>query len=263
MPVCEWPVAYGDCGPCTALNEATAETKALVEAMATDYLWRWTGQRFGVCSSTIRPCRQLNTAGFSTYGRASTLDVRTPWTPVLLGGDWVNIGCGGCGDSCGCDYGSVLRFEKPVAEVTSVRVDGVTLDPSAYRLDDGVLLVRQDGGRWPYCQDMSRPAGQEDTWDVTVSTGTPVPAGGQTAAGKLACEFARALCGDKGCELPQRWQSITRQGVSISAAIDLFQGLDEGKTGIWLIDSWVASIMKPDIGFSIASPNLRPVGRRA
>jgi hypothetical protein len=42
----------------------------------------------------------------------------------------------------------------------------------------------------------------------------------------------------------------------------LFEGLDEGKTGIWLIDSWVASVMKSDIGFSLASPDIRGGSRR-
>jgi hypothetical protein len=146
----------------------------------------------------------------------------------------------------------------PVASVTEVQIDGQVLDASAYRVDNSRLLVRQDGGRWPFCQDLSRPLGQDDTWGVTVQTGQPVPIGGQVAAAKLACEFAKAMNGDKACELPQRWQTITRQGVTISAAIDTFQGLDEGKTGIWLIDSWVASVTKPDIGFSMASPDYSP-----
>jgi hypothetical protein len=157
--------------------------------------------------------------------------------------------------------GQALVFEKPVESIVAIEIDGKALAPSAYRVDDNRLLVRQDGETWPYCQNMSRPLGEVDTWAVTVQTGTPVPAGGQLAAGKLACELAKAANGAEKCELPQRWQTVTRQGVTISAAIDLFQGLDEGKTGIWLIDSWVASVNKPDIGFSIASPDYRRVGR--
>jgi hypothetical protein len=146
--------------------------------------------------------------------------------------------------------------------VLRVEIDGVVLDPTAYRVDNGRLLVRQDGGRWPYCQDMSKPLGAQGTWAVTVRVGSPVPVGGQVAAGKLACELARAAAGDKGCELPQRWQTINRQGVTIAAGMDTFEDLDGGKTGIWLIDSWVASVTKPDIGFSIATPDYRGVGRR-
>ena len=138
----------------------------------------------------------------------------------------------------------------------------MTLDPDAYRVDNFRYLVRQDGGRWPYCQDMSKRLGEPGTWAVTVKVGAPVPIGGRKAAGKLACELARAAAGDKGCELPQRWQTITRQGVTIAAGMDTFEDLDAGKTGIWLIDSWVASVTKPDIGFSIATPNYRGTRRR-
>lgn len=233
----------------------------MFESMAAEYLWRWTGQRFGVCETTIRPCRQDCTVGLSTYGTSGSLS--SPWQPVLLSGQWYNLGCaGGCGDNCGCTSGRALEFEKPIAGVVEVVVDGVTLDPSTYRVDDGRYLVRLDGKFWPYCQNMTRAPGEPNTWTVTVRTGSPVPIGGQIAAGKLACELAKAACGAKDCELPQRWQTITRQGVTISAAIDLFEGLDQGKTGVWLIDSWVASVNKPDPGFSLASPDYRSVGRQ-
>jgi hypothetical protein len=227
--------------------------------MATEYLWRWTGKQFGQCEVTLRPCRQDCTAGLSTYQGGTALNgFGAPFTPALVGGEWFNIGCGICGDQCGCQASRSLVFEKPVSAIVSVNLGGQVLAPSAYRVDNHRFLVRQDGGEWPYCQDMSAPLGATDTWGVTVKTGAPVPTGGRIAAGKMACELAKAACGDSGCQLPQRWQTITRQGVTISAAIDLFQGLDEGKTGIWLIDSWVASVMKSDAGaFSIAVPNAR------
>ena len=259
MGVCEWPVDYADCGPCSALSSLPVSGQELFEEMAAEYLWRWTGQKFGLCESTIRPCRQNCTEGVSTYGSSAG----SPWSPALIGGKWFNISCGGgCGDTCGCSSVSTLVFERPVAEIVSIVVDGVTLPESAYRVDNSRLLVRQDGGSWPYCQNMGRAPGSPDTWTITLRTGAAVPAGGRLAAGKLACELARAACGDKGCELPQRWQSISRQGVTVSAAIDLFEGLDEGKTGVWLIDSWVASVVKPDIGFSLASPDARSQSRR-
>jgi hypothetical protein len=187
--------------------------------------------------------------------------------PTLVGGRWVNVGCGaGCRDKCGCGaFGTTMRFDMPVWDVIAVQVDGQDLPSGAYRVDNGTLLVRQDGGRWPYCQDMSKPLGEPDTWAVTFSVGAPVPAGGQIAAGLLACELARAACGDSGCRLPQRWQTITRAGVTISAAIDTFEGLDQGKTGIWIIDSWVASVTKASAAYSsisIASPDYSAAGRR-
>lgn len=259
--VCDWPINYAGCEPDDTFASLPASGQETFEDAATEYLWRWTKMRFGTCVATLRPCRLAPSEGMSTYGPPLLwpTGARSTWTPALVGGSWYNLSCGSRG--CGCSDGSTLHFEKPVREVLTVSVDGETLDPSAYRVDNGTMLVRQDGGKWPQCQDISAPLGGPGTWAVTVVTGNPVPVGGQLAAGKLARELALAACGSSKCELPKRWQSITRQGVTISAAIDLFKGLDEGKTGIWLIDSWVASVVKPDMGVSIASPSLRPTGR--
>jgi hypothetical protein len=261
--VCEWPVDYGECGPCESLESLTATGIEKFESMATEFLWRWTSRQFGLCEGTIRPCRQDCFEGLSTYfgyGRGPLGP--SAFSPTLIRGQWFNVGCGGgCGDKCGCSWGQNLRFEVPVYDVTSVEIDGAVLDPGAYRVDDHRWLVRQDGQQWPYCQNMGRPLGEADTWAVTFRVGAPVPVGGQIAAGKLACELAKAACGDRSCELPQRVQSITRQGVTV-AVLDAFDDIDTGHTGIWLIDSWVASVTKPDIGFSIASPDIRGTGRR-
>lgn len=266
LAVCDWPIDYGteDGEPtCTPLAGEGPEVEALrakMEAMAVEYLWRYSGRQFGLCEAVIRPCKQVETAGLSTYGGA---DGRR-WTPALVGGQWLNFSCGlSHRDQCGCDAGSVLRFDGPVYDVTRVEIDGVVLAEAAYRVDNSRLLVRQDGGRWPFCQDLSAPLGEEGTWAITVQVGFPVPVGGQIAAGRLACELAKAAVGDKECGLPKRWTTITRQGVSISQTLDTFKDLDEGKTGIWLIDSWVSSVTKPDIGFSIASPDYSGFGRRS
>lgn len=150
----------------------------------------------------------------------------------------------------------------PAAEIVSVEVDGAVLPSGAYRLDNHTLLVRQDGDLWPYRQDMDRPLGEPGTWGVTVKVGEAVPIGGQMAAGKLACELAKAACGAEKCELPKRVQSLSRQGVSIQMMLDTFDDLDKGRTGIWIIDSWVASVTRPDeVGFAVASPDVRPARR--
>jgi hypothetical protein len=249
---CDWPAFHAS--PCDALADLPQEDRDRYEEMAADYLRRFTGGRFGLCSATVRPCRQPSPAPSYAPGAVA-------WQPVLVGGRWLNLGCGGgCGPG---DTGTTLVFEAPVHDVVEVTLGGEALAPAAWRLDSGRLLVRQDGGRWPLSQDLSRPLGDPGTWGVTVRVGSPVPQGGQVAAGKLACELARAAAGDKGCELPQRWQTISRQGVSISAALDSFEGLDEGKTGIWVIDSWVASVTRPDQGFSIATPDYHAARRHS
>jgi hypothetical protein len=229
LGACEWPVAYPD-GPCGTLASLAPTGQQMYEDMATEYLWRWTGRQFGVCSATIRPCQVQTPGGWD--GR---------WTPVLVGGSWFNLSCGqpGCATGCRCDdWGTALKFDTPVYSVSEVLLGGAVLHPSAYR------------------QDLGRPLGEAGTWAVTVKVGSPVPGGGQVAAGVLACELAKAAAGDKNCALPRRWQTITRQGVTVAAAVDTFDDVKEGRTGIWLIDSWVASVTQPDIGFSIASPDL-------
>src|SRR3546814_4772015 len=49
------------------------------------------------------------------------------------------------------------------------------------------------------------------------------------SAGRLANELAKAACNDKSCGLPQRVQSITRQGVTV-AVLDSFDDIDTGHT---------------------------------
>lgn len=250
---CEWPLL----GDCDALAEVEAqdyggpEVAAALVTWATSYLWRWTGRRYGVCPVTVRP-RRVDCAAATFRG-----GMPGGWTPVLVGGRWRNVACGSCGDRCGCDDGvSSIRLPGPVVEVTAVVIDGVALDPAAYRVDDHGVLVRQDGERWPACQDLALPAGEEDTWTVSYTWGIPVPVDGQLAAGLLACELAKAYQGADDCSLPQRVQTITREGVTVGF-LDPFDGLNEGKTGVWTVDAWVASVTRPKRPAQVFSPDLR------
>lgn len=276
MGPCGWTPDYTACGgcKCDSLGELSSEAQTVIEDMAVDFLWRWTGMQFGLCEQTIRPCRQDCMTGISTYtgwsGRDYGYGTAGPWTPVIINGIWHNIGCGGaCGDTCGCNTLASLTFDLPAYDVTSVVIDGTVLDPSKYRVDNYRQLVRQDGYQWPMCQDLNLPPGQPDTWSVTYRVGQPVPAGGQIAAGLLACEFAKAACNDSSCALPQRWQSVSRQGLTITseatrAALrqSSASGSSNPETGIWLVDSWVDSVMKTPQRFAIASPDYRGSGRR-
>lgn len=282
---CTWDLRFPGCDPDDPdaipepLASMTEEQRSFYETVATSYLWNWTGRRYGLCDVTIRPCRQDCWVGVSTFtgGGALTTDGRlgTPYGPVLLEGRWFNISCGRCGDTCGCDYTPSLVLPGPVDSVTEVRIDGETLDPSAYRVDNHRLLVRTDGDDWPTCQNMSNPTrvnppsakaidepastaatpSAEDTFEISYSRGIPVPEGGQLAAGVLANEFAKAACGAKDCQLPQRIQSITRQGVSV-AVLDAFDDIDTGHTGIWIVDSWVASVTKSPATSRVYSPDI-------
>lgn len=269
---CSWSIDYcsdaasGESG-CDALDSLTPERRAAIESAAVEYLWNWTHQRYGLCEVQVRPCRQECLSLPTTYrGFRQIGDARfpsSPWTPVLIQGQWFNMGCGRCsGDSCSCSTVDALRLPGPIDSIISVVIDGDTLDPSLYRVDGSRTLVRQGGELWPVCQDMSAPSGSDGTWEVTYLKGIPVPHGGQVAAGVLACELAKAACNDSSCGLPQRVQTVTRQDVSI-AVLDAFEDVKEGRTGIWLIDSWVASVTQAPRRYRVASPDYKgPRSRR-
>lgn len=233
------------------------------ERMAGEWLWETTNRKFGICEAVVRPCR----TGCGTSGRNSTFWGRGPypwnghidagsWVPLLIAGEWFNMGCG-CAGACSCSAGgsNVIRLPGPVVEVTEVMLDGVVLSPDEYRVMYGRNLVRVDGD-WPACQDLNADPSEEGTFQVTYRKGLAVPIGGQIAAGLLAQEFAKAYCRDDSCQLPQRIQTVTRDGVTVTL-MDNFQDLKEGGTGIWSIDNWVASVNRPRPYSSVRSVDVK------
>lgn len=262
---CEWPVNYAECQSCGPLEAMEPEERERFEQMAVEYLWNWTGRGLGVCEVTLRPCGRGVVSATTFWGNGPTSGTRHApftWQPALIGGQWYNLTCGSCGDTCGCGSPSSIRLPGPVDHVVQVKINGEVLDPDSYRIDNRNILVRIDGGSWPREQDMSSEDDQPGTWSITYGKGSPVPSGGQIAAGVLACELAKAACNDKSCALPQRVQTVTRQGVTI-AMLDSFDDVGKGRTGIWLIDSWVSSIIDPPRPAKVHSPDLRgPATRR-
>lgn len=272
---CEWPLVGGDCDPLDALDpdqgEGDPETpvRDAVVAAAVEYLWRWTGKRFGLCEVEVRPCRSDCTPTTTYRGWAGrpdrtvpTVGDPAPFVPALVGGVWRNLSCGGCGDVCSCEATPTLTLPGPVASVVEVVIDGDPVDPEAYRVDDRRRLVRDDGGGWPTCQDLSKPAGEPGTWSVRYLLGTPVPTGGRVAAAVLACEMAKALAADRTCALPERiTNQVSREGVTVTI-LDQFEGLEAGRTGLWLVDSWVASVRQPEQHSAVYTPGRRTAGVR-
>lgn len=231
----------------------TPEQQALYESMATQYLWNWTGRVLGTCPLVVRPCRSdcdtfTTFWGYGpyTHGYALTKSRNShAFGPMLIQGQWFNLGCGSCGDNCSCDESiPALRLPSPVASIVRVMQDGEELPADAYRVDNQALLVRLDGHGWPTCQDMTVPYDAEGAFAVEYLYGSEVPPQGQLAAGVLACEFAKAAVGDASCQLPRRVQTIARQGIT-TTFLDDMDNLDKGRTGIWLVDSWVASMVNP------------------
>lgn len=228
---CPWPINYFGCaGAATYLAGIDPATKDAAEKLATDFLFRVTGERFGVCDVTVRPC--LEPKYSKALGR---------WLPVIIDGSWYNLSCSSCGTMCGCDSGAAaIDLPGPVNSVISVVIEGTTVPVTAYRLE-GNTLYRVDGGTWPLGRDRTVADGEPGTWSITYGRGLEVPAEGEIAAGVLALEMAKALCNDSSCQLPQRVQNISRQGVT-TVLLDSFEELSQGRTGLWLVDSWTTSI---------------------
>lgn len=198
--------------------------------MASELMDAFSGRRFGGCEVTLRPCRR-------ECADAPWAGGVTEWPGAY--GRWFESICGGCRGPCSCVSLSEIVLPVPVSGVGSVVIDDVTLSPTAYRVDDHRLLVRQDGGSWPSCNNLSKASGP-GTWSVTAAYGLPVPVGGQVAVGELACEIIRALKGED-CRLPKRMTALVRQGVTVSFP-DTSELLDKGLLGLPLSDWWLSSV---------------------
>lgn len=228
-------------GTCVGGNPVDADQIANALAISSYVLWALTGRRFGVCTTKIRPCRK------SCTGDSGALPWVAPWgewggwdggfvQPLLYRGSWYNITCG-CGNKCSCTEICEVVVPAPLCGIVEVKVDGVVLDPTAYRCDDWRTVVRTDGACWPLCQDMSADDTEDGTWSITVQHGVPVPPAGVAAAATLACEVLKSCTGAE-CRLPKRVESITRQGVT-ATFFDPQDFLTEGRTGLYDVDLFI------------------------
>lgn len=240
MTCVPWATSADACSPC---DDYELDVDALDQWMqvASDVLFQFTRRRWaGVCYDVIRPSaqyrEQVNVGAWWNGGRTS------PY--------------GWCSCNRSSDYGcaSVPQIKLPGFPVIDddsleVLIDGVELDPGAYRVDDHRLLVRTDGDGWPCCQDMTKDATEEGTFQISYPYGAEPPIGGVTAAAALGCQLflscqPEELSGGR-CRLPQRVTSITRQGTTI-AILDPLSLFKEGLTGLPEVDLWVASVNRGD-----------------
>lgn len=184
----------------------------------------------GPCSETLRPCRAHATVG-------------GPWSyptwPVLIEGDWMNIGCG-CAraDTCSCGKanGLYLPFDHPTSAI--VKIDGAVF--TAHRLQ-GRNLYRADGRSWPCCNDLSQADTAAGTWSVAVTHGLTPPAMGRVAARALVVELVRE-CNGQDCKLPRGTTSFVRQGVSGQTGLTQSAfGQQILQSGIYEVDLFLAS----------------------
>lgn len=209
---------YGPCEvwePITCVEWPTGSEAVSGYALeaATDILWRESGQQFGLCTRTVRPCRRDCFDGYGWWQWTGQGPLYWP-QPALIRGNWYNLTCGGCAGSCSCTDVEEAMLPGPVYAITQVLLFGEVMPTGSYRVDNDQMLTRTDGGVWPYCQDMTQPDDGADAWAVTAQFGQPVPVSGRMAIGELAREIALACLGQE-CALPWNVTTAIRQGVTI------------------------------------------------
>lgn len=211
-------------------DELDDDLKHRSEALAWSVLSALTGFQVGRGPVLVRPSSPRFAAG--TYFVAPAGAMSGSFQPYVTNGQWFNA-CG-CSGACGHDCVSEIVLPGPVGSIQSVTIDGSVIDPTAYRVDNGDHLVRQDGGTWPTCQNMSLPAGAVGTFTVTYTQGAEPNELLNFAAGLLAIEFVAAATSKGNCRLPSGVTQITRQGIAMNITSGLFEN---GMTGIREVDA--------------------------
>lgn len=217
-PVEPWPI---DLSGCPAAEHPSVDID-LCAQVATEILWALSGRRFGFVVIPARPVRAGRRYGFPGY-----------WSDNGVGGLVPQVEVAGRPNE--------VELPGPIAEVLSVIVDGVELDPTAYHVDDWQILVRDDGNPWPRCPDVDAAADAAGSFIVIYRRGRPIPPAGLRAAAILACELAKAWADDGSCRLPMRLRTIARQGVTINL-VDPNALLEKGRTGLWEVDLWLQAV---------------------
>jgi hypothetical protein len=252
---CCWDPDFTGCrsGPCCpdVTNEENAVVLELATSMAVNILWALTGRQYGVCPTTVRPCKPMTCKPINLNNIVywdSRLAQRgvgnlgvLGYIPTLVGGEVYNIGCGLCPvECCKCEPDCSVLLPGPVASVESVQVGGIELLPEDWILYEGGTLVFVND-TCPPCQDYNVANGEPGSWSVTYNIGVEVPPELNYAAGLLACEIAKSMIGDTSCALPDRVQSVARQGVDITF-FDPIAFANEGLTGLPFVDMVIRSL---------------------
>jgi hypothetical protein len=174
-----WPI---DWPPSVDLSAYDPYHVQVAEMAASATMRLLTLYRVGGLPITVMPC--TGTCAFPSMpfsGPAQSGNSYLPFYPILLAsGAYANCFCGA---SCECEARATVLLGTPVGRIDEVKVDGVVLPSSAYRVEDGNKLVRLDGEGWPACSG--------DGFTVTYLNGYEVDVLGQAAGGILAAEYLR------------------------------------------------------------------------
>lgn len=242
--------------------------------MASMLAYELSGRQFsGICGPvTVRPCRTQGCgAGIAGWGSWQ-------WSWGYWSGDWGYGWAWGNEDGgrlCSCGYDSKVELAGyPVSEITQIKIDGVVLPATftdgspQYRLDEWRFLTRLSDPaaidfplHWPACQRLDLEDDQPGTWSIEYTYGVAPPPLGLEAAKQLGCQILLAVTG-QACNLPANVTKVVRSGVTIERVTPLATMLRMGATGLFLLDSFLASynptslrrrpaIFSPDMPFPV------------
>lgn len=169
--------------------------------MASEILHALSGRTVGLCRYTVRPCR----------------------------GEYDDP----CEGPCGCaPVCRVTVGDGDVQCVEEVRIDGVVLPRSGWRVYAGGVVVLTQGRCFPQCQELDRGLGEPGTWGITYIAGQPVTPLGSRAVTLLAAELARECAQSCG------QQTRNLQSISVEGETRIFDG--ENRWGhISAVEDWL------------------------
>ena len=239
MAPCNWDIDPTALGVCSGWADYLEAVRTAALNLSTLFLWGATGRQYGPCPISVRPA-QNRFANPDAYRAYPVWPGQDPVVsgPYLLGGVWHNCGCG---IGCCCQPECAVILRGPVASITEVVVDGLTIPSTSYRVDatnGAYYLVRLDGTCWPTCQDFSAEEDETGSFVVDYQIGRNLPDALKVAAALLACEYAKGLTGG-ACKLPAKMTRLSRQGVDIEVEPP---APDDGKTGIREVDDVVSAL---------------------
>jgi hypothetical protein len=169
--------------------------------------------------------------------------------------------------SCGW-ISEIILPHKPIVEVTEVKISGVTLATSEYRLDEHDRIVRLNDANgnpqfWPACQNISAPDDAPGSFSVTYTYGQGPPMAGILAARALAANLYWLRTKNSLCRLPSGVTRVTRAGLTIERLLLDPKTFGKGRTGISEIDIFLGTynpsgVSKPT---RVWSPDLQQPAR--
>lgn len=215
--------------PASRRDLVTDEEWETYLTQASEILWMLSGRRFygGGCEESVTLRSYPPGAGQGSWPYHSSWGNCGCWSLAT----WFN-GAVRPVDSYGGQHYSVMAVRMPRAPVVveAVLVNGEPF--TDWRMTRSGYLERTDGGSWNLC---------DDSTEATYTFGEPPGESGVQAAVELAIQLALYYNGSGECQLPQRLQSITRQGISMSV-LDPQEFLQDGRTGMYMIDLFLTAV---------------------